>query len=221
MHHHSELGVAAHWRYKEGGKSDAQFDEKIAWLRQILEWKEEVADNGDMLEQFKSELFQDQVYVLTPQGKVMDLPKGATPVDFAYTLHTDLGHRTRGAKVDGSIVPLNYKLQNGQRVEILSTKVGAPSRDWLNPVLGYLQSPRARAKVRHWFKYQNFDENVTQGRVQLDRELHRLGVISLNQEKIAQKLGFNKLEDFLAAIGRGDVASIKSPRPYRKRLHLN
>jgi GTP pyrophosphokinase len=206
MHHHSELGVAAHWRYKEGGKSDAKFDEKIAWLRQILEWKEEVADNGDMLEQFKSELFHDQVYVLTPQGKVIDLPKGATPVDFAYTLHTDLGHRTRGAKVDGSIVPLNYKLQNGQRVEILSTKVGAPSRDWINPTLGYLQSPRARAKVRHWFKYQNFDENVAQGRVQLDRELHRLGVIALNQEKIAQKLQFHKLEDFLAAIGRGDVS---------------
>jgi len=206
MHHHSELGVAAHWRYKEGGKSDAKFDEKIAWLRQILEWKEEVADSGDMLEQFKSELFNDQVYVLTPQGKVMDLPKGATPVDFAYTLHTDLGHRTRGAKVDGSIVPLNYKLQNGQRVEILAAKQGSPSRDWLNPALGYLQSPRARAKVRHWFKYLNFDENVSQGRAQLDRELNRLGVVSLNQEKIAQKLGFNKLEDFLAAIGRGDVS---------------
>jgi len=206
MHHHSELGVAAHWRYKEGGKSDAKFDEKIAWLRQILEWKEEVADNGDMLEQFKSELFHDQVYVLTPQGKVIDLPKGATPVDFAYTLHTDLGHRTRGAKVNGSIVPLNYKLQNGQRVEILSAKLGSPSRDWLNPSLGYLQSQRARAKVRHWFKYQNFDENVAQGRVQLDRELHRLGVTSINQEKIAQKLQFNKQEDFLAAIGRGDVS---------------
>ena len=206
MHHHSELGVAAHWRYKEGGKSDVKFDEKIAWLRQILEWKEEVADSGDMLEQFKSELFHDQVYVLTPQGKVIDLPKGATPVDFAYTLHTDLGHRTRGAKVDGSIVPLNYKLQNGQRVEILAAKQGSPSRDWLNPILGYLRSPRARAKVRHWFKYLNFDENVTQGRAQLDRELHRLGVTSINQEKIAQKLQFHKLEDFLAAIGRGDVS---------------
>jgi GTP pyrophosphokinase len=205
MHRHSELGVAAHWRYKEGGKSDAKFDEKIAWLRQILEWKEEVADSGDMLEQFKSELFQDQVYVLTPQGRVIDLPKGATPVDFAYTLHTDLGHRTRGAKVDGSIVPLNYKLQNGQRVEILAAKRGAPSRDWLNPALGYLQSPRARAKVRHWFRYLNFDENISQGRAQLDRELHRLGVVSVNQEKIAQRLNFNKLEDFLAAIGRGDV----------------
>jgi GTP pyrophosphokinase len=206
MHQHSELGVAAHWRYKEGGKSDAKFDEKIAWLRQILEWKEDVADSGDMLEQFKSELFQDHVYVLTPQGKVIDLPKGATPVDFAYTLHTDLGHRTRGAKVDGSIVPLNYKLQNGQRVEILTTKIGSPSRDWLSPTLGYLQSNRARAKVRQWFKMQNFDENVAQGRAQLDKELHRLGVTAVNQEKLAQRLHFHKLEDLLAAIGRNEVS---------------
>ena len=205
MHQHSELGVAAHWRYKEGGKSDAKFDEKIAWLRQILEWKEDVADSGDMLEQFKSELFQDHVYVLTPQGKVIDLPKGATPVDFSYTLHTDLGHRTRGAKVNGSIVPLNYKLQNGQRVEILTAKIGSPSRDWINPSLGYLQSSRARAKVRQWFKMQNFDEHVAQGRTQLDKELHRLGVTSVNQDKVAQRLHFNKLEDLLAAIGRSEV----------------
>ena len=205
MHQHSELGVAAHWRYKEGAKSDARFDEKIAWLRQILEWKDELSDKGDMVEQFKSELFHDQVYVLTPQGKVIDLPKGSTPVDFAYLLHTDLGHRTRGAKVDDSIVPLNYKLQNGQRVEILAAKQGTPSRDWLNPALGYLQSPRARAKVRHWFKYQSFEENVAQGRVQLDKEMHRLGVTSINQEKIAQRLHFHKLEELLAAIGRGDV----------------
>ena len=205
MHQHSELGVAAHWRYKEGVKSDSKFDEKIAWLRQILEWKEELSDRGDVLEQFKNELFHDQVYVLTPQGKVIDLPKGATPVDFAYTLHTDLGHRTRGAKVNGSIVPLNYKLQNGQRVEILTTKQGAPSRDWINPSLGFLQSPRARAKVRTWFKDQNFDESVMQGRVQLDRELHRLGITSINQEKLAQRLHFNKLNNFLAAIGRNEI----------------
>src|SRR3990172_4099971 len=166
MHQHSELGVAAHWRYKEGGKTDTRFDEKfdekIAWLRKILEWKEDMAGKGDMQEQFKSELFHDQVYVLTPQGKVIGLPKGATPVDFAYTLHTDLGHRTRGAKVDGSIVPLSYKLQNGQRVEILTIKQGAPSRDWINPSLGFLQSASARAKVRAWFRNQNHDENVAQ-----------------------------------------------------------
>ena len=207
MHQHSELGVAAHWRYKEGGKTDAKFDEKIAWLRQILEWKEDVSDSGDMVEQFKSELFQDQVYVLTPQGKVIDLPKGSTPVDFAYTLHTDLGHRTRGAKVDGRMVPLNYKLQNGQRVEILAAKQGAPSRDWLNPSLDYLHSTRARAKVKHWFKHQNLEENIAQGRTQMERELHRLGVTAVNQEKIAQRLHYNKLEDLLAALGRGDATT--------------
>ncbi len=205
MHQHSELGVAAHWRYKEGGKTDTGFDEKIAWLRQILEWKEDLADTGDLQEQFKNELFHDQVYVLTPQGKVIALPKGATPVDFAYTLHTDLGHRTRGAKVDGSIVPLSYKLQNGQRVEILTTKQGGPSRDWVAPSLGFLQSARARAKVRAWFKDQNFDESVAQGRTQLDRELHRLGIATINQEKLAQRLHFNKLEDLLAAIGRNQI----------------
>ncbi len=205
MHQHSELGVAAHWRYKEGGKTDAAFDEKITWLRQILEWKEDLADRGDLQEQFRNELFHDQVYVLTPQGRVIALSKGATPVDFAYTLHTDLGHRTRGAKVDGSIVPLNYKLQNGQRVEILTTKLGAPSRDWINPAHGFLQSSRARAKVRAWFKSQNYDESVAQGRTQLDRELHRLGVTAINQEKLAQRLHFNSLEDFLAAIGRNEI----------------
>ena len=205
MHQYSELGVAAHWRYKEGGKPDTGFDEKIAWLRQILEWKEELADKGELHEQFKNELFHDQVYVLTPQGKVIGLPKGATPVDFAYTLHTDLGHRTRGAKVNGSIVPLNYKLQNGERVEILTIKQGAPSRDWINPALGFMQSSSARAKVRAWFRSQNYDESVAQGRVQLDRELHRLGVTTINQEKLAQRLHFNKLDDLLAATGRNEI----------------
>lgn len=206
MHQYSELGVAAHWRYKEGGKSDVKLDEKIAWLRQILSWKEDVADSNDVLEQFKSELFQDKVYVLTPQGKVIDLPLDATPIDFAYALHTDLGHRTRGAKVDGSIVPLNYKLQNGQRVEILTSKLGSPSRDWLNLKLGFTKSPSARAKVRHWFKHQNIEENIILGRAKLDRELHRAGIATISQEKVAQKLHFNKLEDFLIAIGRGDVS---------------
>jgi GTP pyrophosphokinase len=205
MHQHSELGVAAHWRYKEGGKTDVRFDERIAWLRQVLEWKSEITGSSGMLEHFRSELFQDQVYVFTPLGKVIDLPRGATPVDFAYAVHTGLGHRTRGAKVDGSIVPLNYPLQNGQCVEILAAKQDAPSRDWLSPSLGYLHSSRARAKVRQWFKHQTHGEDAAQGRVQLERELHRLGAVSINQEKLAQKLHFQNLEDFLAAIGRGDV----------------
>ena len=207
MHHDSELGVAAHWRYKENRKSDAVFDDKLSWLRQILAWKDELAGSGNLQEQFRNELLQDRVYVFTPQGKVMDLPKGATPVDFAYSLHTDIGHRTRGAKVDGSIVPLKYKLQNGQRVEILTAKQGAPSRDWLSPQQGYLKSARARAKVRHWFKTQNLDDSIAQGRVLLDRELQRLGVISVNQEKVAQRLHFHKLDELLAALGRGEITS--------------
>ncbi|MBI3902208.1 MAG: bifunctional (p)ppGpp synthetase/guanosine-3',5'-bis(diphosphate) 3'-pyrophosphohydrolase [Nitrosomonadales bacterium] len=207
MHHDSELGVAAHWRYKENRKSDAGFDEKISWLRQILAWKAELADSGSLQEQFRNELLQDRVYVFTPQGKVIDLPKGATPVDFAYTLHTDLGHRTRGAKVDGNIAPLKYKLQNGQRVEILTAKLGAPSRDWLSPQLGYLKSARARAKVRHWFRTQNLDVSIAEGRDILERELHRLGVTDVNQEKLAQKLRFDKPEDMLAELGRGEITA--------------
>ncbi len=206
MHHDSELGVAAHWRYKEGGKSDGGLDDRIAWLRQILAWKDEVSDGGEMLEQFKGELFHDKVFVLTPQGKVIDLPRGATPVDFAYAVHTGLGHRTRGAKVDGSIAPLNTPLANGQRVEILTARVGAPSRDWLNPALGYLKSPSARAKVRHWFRQQNFAADVSAGRDRLDRELHRAGATGLNLERMAQRLRFNRLEDLLAALGRNDVS---------------
>jgi len=143
--------------------------------------------------------------VLTPQGKVIDLPQGATPVDFAYVLHTDLGHRTRGAKVDGNIVPLKHTLQTGQRVEILTVKQGGPSRDWINPQLGYLQSARARAKVRHWFAEQNQDDSIAQGRALLERELHRIGVNDVNQEKLAQKLRYNKPDDLLAALGRGDI----------------
>ena len=205
MHHDSELGVAAHWRYKENKKSESGVDEKIAWLRQILAWKAELADTGELQEQFKNELLQDRVYVLTPQGKVIDLPRGATPVDFAYVVHTDLGHRTRGAKIDGSIVPLNTKLQTGQRVEILATKQGGPSRDWLSPRLGFLESARARAKVRHWFSTQNLDDSIAQGRILLDRELHRLGVTDINQEKLAQRLRFNKLDDLLASLGRSEI----------------
>jgi len=207
MHRHAELGVAAHWRYKEGGKQDVRFEEKIAWLRQILEWKDEVEDAGEIMEQFKTGLFQDTVYVLTPQGKVIPLPKGATPLDFAYHLHTDLGHRCRGAKVDGAIVPLTTPLQTGQRVEILSTKQGGPSRDWLSPALGYVQTSRARSKIRHWFKYQHYEENLAQGRDSLEKEAHRSGVTLPTLERMAQKFGYDKSDDFLAAIGRSDVSA--------------
>jgi len=205
MHHNAELGVAAHWRYKEGGRQDAQYEEKIAWLRRILEWKDDVADSSEFTEQFKTELFQDQVYVLTPQGRVVALDRGATPVDFAYALHTDLGHRCRGAKVDGAMVPLNTVLDNGQRVEVITAKEGAPSRDWLNPALGYLATHRARSKVRAWFRQRDVGEQVGLGRTLLEKELKRLGVVETNQEKLAQRLKFNKVDEFLAALGRGDV----------------
>ena len=205
MHRHAELGVAAHWRYKEGGRQDAQYEEKIAWLRRILEWKDDVADSSEFTEQFRTELFHDQVYVLTPQGRVVALDRGATPVDFAYALHTDLGHRCRGAKVNGAMVPLNTVLDNGQRVEIVTAKEGAPSRDWLNPALGYLATHRARSKVRAWFRQRDVGEQVGLGRSLLEKELKRLGVVDASQEKLAQRLKFGKVDEFLAALGRGDV----------------
>lgn len=207
MHQHSELGVAAHWRYKEGAKHDAKYEEKIAWLRQILEWKDDVADTGELAEQFKTALFQDTVYVLTPQGRVIALPKGSTPLDFAYHVHTDLGHRCRGAKVNGVMVPLDTPLQNAQRVEIISIKQGGPSRDWLNPALGYLKSHRARSKVRQWFNSQEHEATLAQGRAIVEKELQRHGMTALGLDKFAGKFKFDKLEDFLAAVARGDINS--------------
>ena len=208
MHQHSELGVAAHWRYKEdGARRDPGYDEKIAWLRQILEWRDDVNDAGEWVEQFKTGLFDDVVYVLTPQGKVIALPKGSTPVDFAYHVHTELGHRCRGARVDGVIVPLNTPLAHGQRVEILAAKQGGPSRDWINPQLGYLRSHGARIKVRQWFNRQNYDTAVAQGRTLLDKELQRHGMTTLNLDKVAADAGYGKLNDFLADLGNGKIGA--------------
>ncbi|MEO9136226.1 MAG: bifunctional (p)ppGpp synthetase/guanosine-3',5'-bis(diphosphate) 3'-pyrophosphohydrolase [Casimicrobiaceae bacterium] len=215
MHRHSEYGVAAHWRYKEGdlraGQRDAGFDDKIAWLRQILEWKDAVADTGEWLSAFKSSLFTDSIYVLTPEGKVVDLPRGATPIDFAYAVHTSLGHRCRGARVDGQMVPLDYVLKNGQQVEIVSAKRGGPSvgpsRDWLNPDRGYVQSHRARAKVRQWFKAQQHDETVTQGRAMVERELARLGQTAVKLDAVAVKAGFARTEEFFASFARDEINS--------------
>jgi len=205
MHRHAELGVAAHWRYKEGGRNDARMEEKIAWLRQLLEWKDDVADASEFAEQFRTELFQDQVYVLTPLGRVIALERGATPIDFAYALHTDLGHRCRGARVDGVMVPLNTSLENGQRVEVMAVKQGGPSRDWLNPQLGYVRTHRARAKARTWFKQRDQGELTQLGRAQFDKERKRLGVGDVNLEKLAQEMKFKSADEFLAALGRGDV----------------
>ena len=208
MHRQSEYGVAAHWRYKEGAatrRRDPGFEEKIAWLRQVLDWKDAVADAGEWLQQFKSSLFTDTIYVLTPQGKVVDLPRGATPVDFAYAVHTSLGHRCRGARVDGAMVPLNYVLSSGQRVEIIAVKQGGPSRDWLNPDLGYAASHRARTKVRQWFKAGALAETIAHGREMVERELARAGATALKLEAIAEEAGFAAVDDFFAAVARAEI----------------
>ena len=209
MHTASEHGVAAHWRYKEGAghktAADKKFESKIAWLRQVLEWKRELVDQAGFSEQVKQGLFNDTVYVFTPQGKVIDLPNGSTPVDFAYHVHTDLGHRCRGAKLDGQIVPLNTKLQNAQRVEILAAKQGGPSRDWINPQLGFLASHRGQAKARAWFRQEYFEVDVAHGRQAMERELARAGATALALEKVAAALGQKELDECLAAIGRNEI----------------
>ncbi|WP_455201526.1 GTP diphosphokinase [Kaarinaea lacus] len=205
MHEHAEYGVASHWGYKEGGKVDVKYQEKITWLRQLLEINDE--NPGDLVEQFKAEIFEDRVYVLTPKGKVIDLPKGATPLDFAYHVHTEVGHHYRGAKADGKIIPIGYELQNGQQIEVLTSKHSHPSRDWLNLHLGYLKSSRARSKVRAWFKQQDYERNVSDGRTILDRELQRLGISDIQYDQIADRFHFSKLDEFLASLGRGDITT--------------
>jgi GTP pyrophosphokinase len=207
MHEHAELGIAAHWRYKEGGRYDAGFEQKIAWLRQLLEWKEEETSADEFVDRFKSESVEERVYVLTPQGNVVDMPAGATALDFAYHIHTDVGHRCRGVKVNGRIVPLSFELSTGQQVEVLTGRHAAPSRDWLNPHLGYLKTSRARSKVRHWVKQQDRDINITAGRQTLERELHRLGLSAVKLEKVAERLNFTDVDSLMAALGRGDVQS--------------
>jgi GTP pyrophosphokinase len=208
MHRQAEFGIAAHWRYKESKKpsrADEAFDSKIAWLRELLAWRDEVADGAGWAEKTKRASLDDTLYVLTPQGKVIDLPAGSTPVDFAYTLHTDLGHRCRGAKVDGHMVPLDTPLASGQRVEIIAAKTGGPSRDWLNPALGFLKSHRARGKVRQWFNTQALAATVAQGRALVEKEQRREGAMQANLDQLAHKLGFAKADEFFAAVARDEV----------------
>ena len=206
MHQSSELGVAAHWRYKEGKRArDEGFERKIAWLRQVLEWKDELRDAGALLAKMSSDGLDDRVYVFTPKGQVVDLPLGSTPLDFAYHIHTDLGHRCRGAKVNGRMVQLTYALTNGDRVEILAIKRGDPSRDWLNPGLGYLHSPRARGKVQSWFNQQDATRLESEGRALLEKELSRLNLKDVNFEKLARQMHFNKPDDLFVALGRADL----------------
>jgi GTP pyrophosphokinase len=207
MHQHAELGVAAHWRYKEGSRRNAGYDDKIAWLRQVVEWKDEVADAADGASGFPRDVFADTIYVLTPQGRVIDLPRDATPIDFAYHVHTDLGHRCRGARVNGAMVPLNTPLTNGQRVEIIAAKQGGPSRDWLNPALEFLKSASARGKVRQWFNRLNFETSVAEGRDIVEKELQRQGATAVNLDQLAQSFGFARVSDFFAEAGRGEISA--------------
>ncbi len=207
MHRIAEYGVASHWRYKEGEKEDIAFEERVGWLRQLIEWHRELSGAEEFLESVKTDIFIDQVFVYTPKGEIKDLPRGSTPLDFAYRVHTDLGHRCIGAKVNGKLVPFSYKLKNGDIIEIISAKgARGPSLDWLNPNLGYISTSHARTKIRQWFNKQERTENIERGKQILDKELRRLG-IKTERQTLADLFAYSSLEDFLAAVGNGTVTA--------------
>ena len=219
MHEFAELGVAAHWRYKEAGNSNgvsSAEEQRVAWLRQLLAWRSDVGQAPDAANQAVED---DHVYCLTPQGRVVELPTGATPVDFAYMVHTHLGHRMKGAKVDGQMVPLNTKLKTGQTVEIIAGKTGQPSRDWLNPELGYAASPRTRNKVRQWFNAQLTQELLSEGRDRLDKELARLGRTAVKLDDLAKRLGFDSVDELCIAFAKEEITltalqqAVQPPKP--------
>ena len=205
MNEHAELGVASHWRYKEGGPTDPAFDNKIAVMRQLLDSGEDKLDDESLLESFQTAVSEDRVYVLTPRGQVLDLALGATVLDFAYHVHTEVGHSCQGAKVNGRIVPLTYRLETGSRVEILTGKHAKPSRDWLNPRLGFIRGARARAKVRQWFRRESHEENLIQGKEVVEADLKRLGLTVDDLEIVPERFNFNSVDDLFAAVGNGDL----------------
>jgi GTP pyrophosphokinase len=208
MHRRAELGIAAHWRYKEGSKRDTAFENKVAWLRSLMDWRSDVEDAKEFVDTLKSDVLEDRVYVFTPKGKVLDLPAGSTPIDFAYYIHTEVGHRCRGARVNGQLVQLTRTLKSGDQVEIITAKRGGPSRDWLRPDLGYTGSARSRQKIRRWFRQQDREDNIAFGREQLRRELRRLNLTDkVKNQDVATLFGYKSLDDFLAAIGYGDLSS--------------
>ncbi len=206
MHQNAEYGIAAHWRYKEGTHRDKSYEQRINWLRNMMEWRTDVNDAQEFVEGMKSDVFQDRVYVFTPLGDIIDLSAGSTPIDFAYHVHTDIGHRCRGTRVNGKLVPLYQELKTGDQVEILTAKRGGPSRDWLNPNLGLVKTQRARTKIKAWFKKQEDEQNLAQGRATLERELQRLGITNINFEKMARELGFKLPEEMFIALGNGDLS---------------
>jgi GTP pyrophosphokinase len=205
MHEHAELGVAAHWRYKEGGPTDPAFDNKIAVMRQLLDSSEEDLDDLSLLDSFQSATSEDRVYVLTPRGQVVDLAAGATVLDFAYHVHTEVGHRCRGAKVNGRIVPLTHVVSTGDRVEILTAKHPKPSRDWLNPRLGYIHGARGRSKVRQWFKQESREENLRAGKESIEAESRRTGLALSDFQPVLKRFSLNTVEDLFVAVGNGDL----------------
>jgi len=206
MHRVAEYGIAAHWRYKEHSKRDLSLEARIAWLRQVMELRQDAGDATQFVELLKRDVFPERVYVFSPKGDIVDLPLGCTPVDFAYYIHTEIGNRCRGAKVNGRLVSLDYQLHTGDQVEILTAKRGGPSRDWLNPELGYINTTRARTKARQWFKRQERTENAVLGREVLDKELRRLGLEQTSFEEIAKTFKYDSVESFLAAVGYGDIS---------------
>ncbi len=208
MRYIAEYGMAAHWRYKEGEKTDIHFEERIAWLRQLIDWHRELSGAEEFLESVKTDIFIDQVFVFTPKGEIKDLPKGSTPLDFAYRVHTEVGDRCIGAKVNGRLVPLTSQLSNGDVVEIITAKRSrGPSRDWLNPHLGYIKTSHATAKIRQWFKKQERTENIERGRELLEKELQHLGLKHIEREELAKLFKYDSLDDFLAAIGYGGTTT--------------
>ncbi len=209
MNQNAEYGIAAHWRYKERSKKDDDYEQRINWLRKVMEWRQEVQDAQEFVDGMKTDVFQDRVYVFTPRGDIVDLPAGSTPIDFAYHVHTEIGNRCRGAKINGKLVNLDYILKTGDMVEILTAKQGGPSRDWLNSNLGLVNTQRARSKIRQWFKLQEREQNLTQGKAILDKELRRLGMADVDLEELARSFELKSTEDLYVSLGCGDLSFSK------------
>ncbi|MGL4447119.1 MAG: GTP diphosphokinase, partial [Shewanella sp.] len=223
MHEDAELGVAAHWKYKEGNHSGKQsgYEEKINWLRKILQWQEDVVESGNLVEEVRSQVFEDRVYVFTPSGEVVDLPLGSTVLDFAYYIHSQVGHKCIGAKVDGRIVPFTYQVETGERIEIITSKQPNPKRDWLNPNLGYIRTARARSKIQHWFKQQDRDKNIAAGKEMLESELARVSLKIKDAAIAVERFNMASMDDLLAAIGGGDVRLHQVVNHIQSRLRLD
>jgi GTP pyrophosphokinase len=206
MHQNAEYGIAAHWRYKENKQHlSGKYEQKVSAMRSLLAWSLEVDDNQELLEGMRTDIFKDRVYVITPKGEVVDLPQGSTPIDFAYQVHTDIGHRCRGAKINGKLVPLDYTLKTGDQVEILTVNRGGPSRDWLNPNLGLVRSSRSRAKIKQWFKQQDRDQNLEHGKILVEKEFKRLGLDDIDLNQFLSTFIVKSIDDLYVGVGCGDI----------------